>query len=151
MSSPDLTSTLAAFMDEVWNGGNVSNLDRYLAPAYTVRDDPGDPWNGQTLDRDEFCVRVAYSRDAFPDLRFDIREAIEGASVVAIRWVMSGTHHGDLPGLPATGRPFSVSGMTFCYFEGGRICGHAQAFDQFGFLSQTRSLERVLRAATQPE
>ena len=35
MSSPDLTSTLAAFMDEVWNGGNVSNLDRYLAPAYT--------------------------------------------------------------------------------------------------------------------
>lgn len=137
---------LNAFVEEVWNAGDVSNLDRYLAPTYTVRDDPGDPWDGQTLDYDAFRTRLAYSRDAFPDLRFDIQESIEGNGRVAIRWVMSGTHEGDLPGLPATGRRFLISGMTFYYFEDGRICGHAQAFDQLGFLSQTGSLDRVLRA-----
>lgn len=146
MTPPDLTSTLTAFMDDVWNRGDVSNLADYLAPTYTVRDDPGDPWNGQTLDHAGFCVRIAHSRNAFPDLRFDIQESIEGEDRVAIRWIMSGTHQGDLPGLPATGRSFSVSGMTFYYFEAGLICGHAQAFDQFGFLSQTGSLQKVLQA-----
>jgi len=145
MESPDLTALVAAFLKEVWNAGDVSNLGRYLAPAYTVRNDPGDPWDGRTLDHDAFRARVAYSRDAFPDLQFDIQESIEGDDRVAIRWVMSGTHTGDLPGLPATGRSFSVSGMTFYDFENGQICGHAQAFDQLGFLSQTGSLGHVSR------
>ena len=145
MKPSESTATLTAFIREVWNAGDFSNLDRYLAPAYTVRNDPGDPWDGRTLDRDTFRTRVAYARDAFPDLRFDIHESIEDEGRVAIRWVMAGTHAGDLPELPATGRPFLVSGITFYYFEHGRICGHAQAFDRLGFLSQTGSLGRVLR------
>lgn len=88
---------------------------------------------------------VAYSRDAFTDLRFDIQEAIGGDGRVAIRWLLSGTHEGDLPGLPVTGRRSLVSGMTFHCFEGGRLCGHAQASDQLGFLSQTGSLEHALK------
>jgi len=104
MEPSELITTLTAFMEEVWNAGDFSNLDRYLAPAYTFRNDPGDPWDGRTLDRDTFRTRVAYTRDAFPDLTFDIQESIEGDDRVSIRWVMSVTHKGDLPGLPATGR-----------------------------------------------
>jgi predicted ester cyclase len=49
---------------------------------------------------------------------------------------MSGTHRGDLPQLPATGRFFSISGMTFYEFRDQKLCGHTQSFDQFGFLKQ---------------
>ena len=146
MTFPSLASTLASFMEDVWNQGDVGNLETYLAPAYTIYSDPGDPWEGQTLDRDGFHTRLLYSRNAFPDLRFDIQESIEGEDTVAIRWMMSGTHLGDLPNLPATGRSFSVSGMTFYSFDEGQICGHRQAFDQLGFLSQTGSLGRLLGA-----
>lgn len=146
MTQTGLVSTLTSFMEDVWNQGDVSTLETYLAPAYTIYSDPGDPWDGQTLDRDGFHTRLLYSRNAFPDLRFDIQEAIEDHNVVVIRWVMSGTHRGDLPNLPATGRSFSVSGMTFYYFDQGKICGHRQAFDQLGFLAQTGNLGRLFGA-----
>ena len=30
----------------------------------------------------------------------------------------------------------NLFGMTFYYFEKGKLCGHSQAFDQLGFLGQ---------------
>ncbi len=123
-------------MDQVWNSGDLSNLSSYVAPSYEVRNDPGDPWNGQVLDHETFKERVAYTRNAFPDVLFGIWEMVEDGDTVAIHWTMSGTHTGDLPQLPATGKNFQITGMTFYYFEDGKICGHSQAFDQLGFLTQ---------------
>jgi len=47
MSDPSKKSTLHSFRDEVWNSGDFSNLDSYVASNYEVRNDPGDPWNGK--------------------------------------------------------------------------------------------------------
>ena len=142
-AASDRVALVRAFLDSVWNAGDLSDLDRFLAPAYTIRDDPGDPWEGQTLDHDAFRTRVAYSRDAFPDLRFDVQEAVDGGDRVVVRWRMSGTHRGDLPGLPATGRSVSVSGLTIYDLADGRIAGHAQAFDRLGLLAQLGRLEAM--------
>ena len=124
-------------MDEVWNRGDFSHLYEYLAPNYEVRHDPRDPWDGKTLKRDEFIERVMYSRNAFPDLNFATREMIAEGDRVAIHWTMTGTHQGDLLQLPATGKPFAITGMTFYYFDAdSKVCGHSQAFDQLAFLAQ---------------
>lgn len=109
----DLKATLKCFMKEVWNNGDFTNLGDYVARTYEIRHDPGDPWDGKTLDADEFKVRVMYSRNAFPDLHFNLHEMISETDKVAVRWTMSGTHQGDLPQLPATGKQFSITGMTF--------------------------------------
>ena len=79
---------------------------------------------------------MLYSRDAFPDLNFDIGEMIEEHDRIAVSWVMSGTHLGDLAILPVSGRKFSIEGMTFHRFNDDRRCCHSQSFDQFGFLKQ---------------
>ena len=123
-------------MQQVWNEGDFSKLSDMVTPQYSVSKDDYDPWSGQVIDHETFKQRVMYSRNAFPDLNFDIEEMAEGDNSVAIRWIMSGTHDGDLPMLPATGRHFSIAGMTFYYFEDEKICGHTQSFDQFGFLKQ---------------
>ena len=127
-------------MDEVWNKGDCRSLGEYLSTQYEIRNDPGDPWNGKTINETEFRERVAYSRNAFPDLRFDLQEMIEEDDKIAVRWSMSGTHRGDLPQLPATGKKFLITGMTFYYFKEGKLCGHTQAFNQLGFLSQIGAL-----------
>ena len=101
------------FIQQVWNEGNFSRLSDMVAPDYSVSQDDYDPWSGQVIDYETFKQRVLYSRNAFPDLNFDIQEMAEGGDSVAIRWIMSGTHTGDLPVLPATGRKFSIPGMTF--------------------------------------
>jgi steroid delta-isomerase-like uncharacterized protein len=136
MTTKKRQQLMQLFMQQIWNEGDFSRLSDMVAPAYTVSQDDYDPWSGQVIDHETFKQRVLYSRNAFPDLNFDIREMAEGDDSVAIRWVMSGTHEGDLPILPATGRKFSIAGMTFYYFESDKVCGHAQSFDQFGFLKQ---------------
>ena len=130
-------------MKEIWNSGNFNNLTEHVSPQYKVINDPGDQWNGKILNHDEFKKRIMYSRNAFPDLFFDIQDVIEGDNKIATHWVMSGTHHGDLPLLPATGKKFNISGITFYYFIEGKISGHRQAFDRLGFLMQIQALVQV--------
>ena len=137
MASIDLKATLQAFMETIWNAGDFSQLSNYISEAYTVKHDPGDAWDGQTMDREEFIERVMYSRNAFPDLRFDIQEMVaEDCRVVAF-WLMSGTHKGDLHNLPATGKSFTISGITIYDFDGnGKVCGHTQSYDRLSFMMQ---------------
>jgi len=137
MTQHDLKARLQAFMDAVWNAGDFSHLDETVSERYTIKHDPGDAWDGQTIDRDTFVKRVMYSRNAFPDLTFDIQEMVTEAQRVVAFWMMSGTHEGDLTNLPATGKTFKVSGITIYDFDaGGRVCGHTQAYDRLGFLAQ---------------
>jgi len=136
MTNSQLKQTLSQFMDQVWNQGNYDQIPKFVAPQYEIKNDPGDQWNGQVIDNETFKERVAYSRNAFPDLNFTIQEMVVEDDRVAASWIMSGTHMGDLPQLPATGRKFSITGITIYYFEDGKVSGHWQAFDQLGFLSQ---------------
>lgn len=136
MNNKKRKQLMSLFMQQIWNEGNFSRLTDMVAPAYHVSHDDYDPWSDQTIDHETFRQRVLYSRNAFPNLNFDIQEMLAENDRVAIRWIMSGTHKGDLPMLPATGRSFSIAGMTFYYFEDDKISGHSQSFDQFGFLKQ---------------
>ena len=38
----------------------------------------------------------------FPDLHIDLKSQFVAGSLAAMEWVMSGTHEGDMPGMPAT-------------------------------------------------
>ncbi len=67
---------LRRFFQDVWNDGGVDTIDGYLAPQYTVHHDPGDPWDGQTLDIAGFKERVRQSRAPFPDQHFTIHDLI---------------------------------------------------------------------------
>ena len=41
---------LREFMDEVWNKGNLDAADKFIAFPYVIHSDPGDQWEGQSLD-----------------------------------------------------------------------------------------------------
>ena len=56
-----------------------------------------------------------------PDFRVEPQEILAGDGSAAAAWVMSGTHAGDFPGLPATGRRFTVRASSLVWFEGGLI------------------------------
>lgn len=128
--------TLTRFLDRVWSKGEPEAVDEFLADAYTIHNDPGDPWEGQTLDREGFRQRLVQSRALAPDQRFTPVEMVGEGDRIAVAWTWEGTHLGDLPGVPATGRPISMTGMTVYYFEGGRIAGHWQVADRLGVYRQ---------------
>lgn len=127
---------LRAFVTEVWDKGNVEAASDYIAPAYTIHHDPGDPWEGMTLDVEAFKDRVRKSREPVPDQRFTIQELFEGESRVAITWKWQGTHWGEIAGFPPTGQQIQMSGATVYYFEDGRISGHWQIADRLAVFRQ---------------
>jgi len=127
---------LARFIEEVWSQGNVDATDDYLAPHYTLHHDPGDPWDGQTLDLAGYKERVRLSRAPFPDQRFTIQELIAGHNRVVATWQWNGTHKEDIPGFPASGKSIAMSGLTVYYFDGDRISGHWQIVDRLSVYQQ---------------
>jgi steroid delta-isomerase-like uncharacterized protein len=136
MMSTTNKATLRRFFQEVWNEGNAQSAAGYLAPRYTIHHDPGDPWEGQTLDLAGFMARLEQSRAPFPDQTFTIRHLLADGDQVVAAWEWTGTHLGDLPGFPASGKRVTFSGMTIYFFEDGRLSGHWQITDRLGIYQQ---------------
>lgn len=130
---------LEQFIREVWSEGNIDACDRYIADNYSIHHDPGDPWHQQELSRAQFKDRVRLSRAPFPDQHFALQALIAEHSSVAATWFWTGTHAGDLPGFPASGKQINMSGATVYYFEGDRITGHWQIADRLGVFQQLQS------------
>jgi steroid delta-isomerase-like uncharacterized protein len=138
VSSERRKEILVEFIREVWNEGKVDSADKYLAPRYTIRHDPGDAWEGKELDLTAYKERVRLSRAPFPDQVFAIQELFADGNGVVMTWHWTGTHLGDMPGFPATGKPIQMTGATVYYFEGERITGHWQIVDRLGVFQQLR-------------
>lgn len=123
-------------LDEVWSKGNLAIVDELIAPQYTIHHDPGDQWEGKAIDLATYKERVKQSRTVFPDQRFYIDDIMSEDSKVAIGWHFTGTHQGNIPGLPASNKKVTVYGLTIYYFANGKITGHWQIVDRLGFIHQ---------------
>lgn len=122
----------------IWSKGLLEEIESLVSPAYTIHSDPGDAWEGQTLNRETYRERVLYSRKAFPDLTFKIEKMVAENNLVAVIWSAEGTHRGDLIGLAATGKRVSFNGQTFYEIKNNLVSGHWQTIDRLGFISQFR-------------
>jgi steroid delta-isomerase-like uncharacterized protein len=87
---------------------------------------------------------------AFPDLRLETREPIIGGNLVAQKWKATGTHAGELRGLPATGRKMVTQGcITAEVGDGGLLRRAVNNWDatplmrQLGLLSEARGTTRA--------
>jgi steroid delta-isomerase-like uncharacterized protein len=59
---------------------------------------------------------------AFPDLHFDIEQMIASGEFVVTRWHVTGTHKGELMGIPPTGRRGEgIHGCTVSEYRAGKV------------------------------
>ena len=130
---------LKGFIQKVWNEGNINAIPEYIADTYTVLHDPGDPWDGMELDVAGFQNRVSTSRAPVPDQSFEIQEIYENEDSVCITWLWSGTHLGEISGIPPSGKKLHMSGATAYYFQNNRIIGQWQIADRLGIFQQMKS------------
>jgi steroid delta-isomerase-like uncharacterized protein len=130
---------LTAFIERVWSQGDAAAIETYIASQYTIHNDPGDPWEGQTLNRDGFRNRLIQSRAPFPDQVFHIVDMVSEVERVAINWNWNATHLGDLRGFPATGKPITMTGFTLYSFQDNLLTGHWQVCDRLGVFQQLQA------------
>ena len=131
--------TVVRLIEEVWTKGNLEIADEIIASEYTIRHDPGDQWEGKTIDLPTFKERVKMSRHILPDQKFYIEDLVCEVEKVAVSWRFTGTQKADLPELPATNKQVNISGLTIYYFANGKIIGHWQVFDKLSLIKQLGS------------
>lgn len=127
---------LTEFLDRIWGAQDLSAIPMFIADSYTIHNDPGDPWEGQTLTQNGFSDRLVESRKISPDQQFTPVHMTEDGDRITVAWTWVGTHLGDLPGVPATGRKITMTGLTTYFFDGDRLCGHWQVADRLGVYRQ---------------
>ena len=126
-------NTSRRLIEELWNKGNLAVADEAFTSDY-VGHDPATP----TELRGPAAVKQSATlyRAAFPDLRLNIEAIIAEGDLVAARWTSSGTHTGDLMGIPPTGRKTASTGITISRFENGRIAEDWVNWDALGLMRQ---------------
>jgi steroid delta-isomerase-like uncharacterized protein len=66
---------------------------------------------------------------AASDAKITITNRIAHGNQVTAEWVATGVHTGDLPGLPASGRFFSLRGVTVVIRENEKIVRESLYYD----------------------
>ena len=74
--------------------------------------------------------------EAWPDFTIQLTSRFAAGSWAGAEWTMSATHKGDLPGLPATGKRFSIRGATVFELQGEKIKRVSDYWDMVTFLKQ---------------
>ena len=72
------------------------------------------------LSKDEARGMYAGLHEALDHPKLEIHEVIEEGDALSARFTMTGTHVGELNGVPGTGRPVSQDGITHLHFTDGR-------------------------------
>lgn len=71
-----------------------------------------------------------------PGVQLEALALIAEGEQLAIHFRMSGVQRGDFAGMPATGKSFSIDGMTFLRFAGGKATERHTLADMAGLLAQ---------------
>lgn len=131
--------------NQVWNEKRIEEIDELVATDY-IHHDVRSPDRKGIAGYKEF---VDLYLNAFPDIRFNIDDEISDGNTVVTRWTATGTHNGDLPGLPRTGRPISITGITIARLSDGKFVESWNNWDALGMMQQLGavSAETKVRAA----
>lgn len=66
---------------------------------------------------------------AVPNVKIAVTNRIVHGDQLTVEWVASGVHAHDFPGLPATGRSFSIPGVTVVVRRDGKIVRESLYYD----------------------
>jgi steroid delta-isomerase-like uncharacterized protein len=118
---------------QIWGQGSLDLIDELGAPSLTVHY----PVIPQVVQGAGVFRRVMEGfRSAFPDSALAIEEEIAEDDKVVIRWSFSGTHQGNLLGIPATGKKVSWTGITIYRIVDGKVMEEKGEEDFLGFFRQ---------------
>jgi steroid delta-isomerase-like uncharacterized protein len=77
---------------------------------------------------------------AIPDFKIEPKSVFATVDRLGSEWIMSGTQTGDFPGLPATGKGFTVPVASIMQFQNGKIRRNTDYWNLASFLQQVGAM-----------
>lgn len=122
-----------AFIQELFTKGDLSAVDRYLAPDFVDHDPsvPDSPPGPESMRQ-----AGAVIRQAMPDWRSDLELLVAEGDYVVEQFTARGTHRGELMGVPATGKTMTLPGINIFRIQDGKIVERWGRLDWLGLFRQ---------------
>jgi steroid delta-isomerase-like uncharacterized protein len=116
MSSDVHRALVHRFDEQLLGQGLLDVADEILAPDFVFYGPPAGIHGPE-----DFKAFVVWLRTAFPDLRFELQELIVDGAKAARHAVMTGTHVGEMRGVPGSGARVAFPRIDTFLFEDGKI------------------------------
>jgi steroid delta-isomerase-like uncharacterized protein len=118
------------YVEQVWNEGRLDPFEEFFAQDVVPHTGPG------VTDAKSMKQGLANIRNAFPDINIALSDELAVEDKVVTRYTISGTHQGELLGIPATGKQAVWSGITIFRLTGGKIVEFWTQVDNLGLMQQ---------------
>jgi hypothetical protein len=134
MSTKDLKALERRFVTE-WNKGKaalMAVIDEDCDPKIVFHSGMGMDVRGLKDFKQfmsEFC-------DAFPDLHATIDDIVAEGDKVVVRYTVTGTHKGEMMGIPPTNKKVKLWMIEIDHFVGGKCVEGWSSMDTLGFMQQ---------------
>ena len=123
---------------DLLNAGDIEGFGELLADDFVEHEElPGGDATKAGVTA-FFRMQIA----AFPDLAMTVEDVVDGGDKVVARVRFTGTHQGELMGMPATGRSVDVQVIDIMRFgDDGLVHEHWGVFDALGMMQQLGAVE----------
>jgi len=116
---------------EAWNAHDADAVAAVFAEDAVVRE-AGRP--GEVRGRAAVRARAAMLLAAFPDFHLERIELLIDGNRHADRWIMTGTHQGEIFGIAPTGKAVRMEGATFTRLDADGLVAEDVHFTDMGAL-----------------
>ena len=108
-----------------------NNYDTYLHEDFIA-----DFFGGQQVNKAEYIKQDQQFALALKPNKITVTEQVaEGDKVVSVM-TWEAVQIADLPGMPATHKPFTIKGFAIDYYKDGKVIRHFPLFNQFDMMKQ---------------
>lgn len=130
MSPEENKAIVRRYLETAWNKKDPTIVDELVSPDF-VQHAANVPPGRDGIKR---FFEGLYS--GFPDASFTLDNIMAEGNQVATRFTVRGTHQGLFLGIPATGKPMTLTGMALLELRDGKIVANWNELDMLGALRQ---------------
>jgi steroid delta-isomerase-like uncharacterized protein len=120
------------YLEEAWNDRNPGLIDELVAEAFVDHHLPPELPPGPAGAKLWFNTAIS----AFPDFQITPEDVVAEGDRVVTRFTFSGTHDGEFMGIPATRKPFSITGIAIARIANGKLVEWWENADVMGLMQQ---------------
>ena len=118
---------------ELLNAGDIEGFGALLADGFVEHEETP----GLAPTREGVMEFFRMYRAAFPNLRFDLEDVVASGDKAVTRARATGTHQGELMGIPPTGKDVDVQLIDIMRFnEDGLVAEHWGVVDMLAMMQQ---------------
>jgi steroid delta-isomerase-like uncharacterized protein len=129
--STENEAVVRRFYEEMCNGRKNEMTPEILTQDYVLHDPQVPARPGP-----DGMAEVVSTYQENVEGHWEIEEMFSAGDRVVVRWTGSGTHVGEVNGIPPTGKDVQVDAISIFRMDGGKIAEMWEVWDTLGFLQQ---------------